>query len=731
MAPRKPPKNRNPVAPPTNDPAGEDIPPEEGPKKRSRANTRSSETVDQPKTKRGRKNQLYPEDAVEDPDGDAVDDPDTDFVENPQTVNQKKAVEARAPLPERVNRVQNPGLVDQKTGRRTSAQVIKEDKKRDALEQEIARLKAEKMELLAQMEINQQREEEEEKKMLVTNLAEARAALCGDSEVEPGERRKKPERGETRGAVEVLKVEMKNQQKAQSSVNLRSSEGPPTCSAGLTRMAAVPNNSSIVHRRHPSVPEDITVNAILNAKVETLRWWITRVNNTAKACGEKKNPLTKVGNAAALKEKLAAYYGLKLDVAIVPVTEKKKENTDLLAPAIRARQWGHLRELGKEWSACASRNENFQLCEQGASFINHDLQHDIQELLKEIRVIRGGSRSARPPADNSAETICAWVAAGREGDVEALSHLFQLQSSIGSTPLKADPVPLNEVSKRPEVYLASSSFLACDVPGQTLDSSPLFANPATVAFRAQAPALLNSREAAFSSVQVLDQTAPIPTPLSLSHIPTQQSRIPTLPSPFAVPRKVAVPVQNALQVATEILLSRSVIPDQPNRTCDGDILAACLARMKALEQANGLEEVISQVERGEVAKMREEFGPEARNKGGKPQWRTLKGTINKRERIYKQLITEFRGDKERFFTFFTFEQEPQKGKRKIDEGHRQLRSSNKVAEAIPHRDKDLKEEKESTEYWDASGRFSQHLWDTKWTGLNNWEIWRALAKEQY
>jgi hypothetical protein len=65
--------------------------------------------------------------------------------------------------------------------------------------------------------------------------------------------------------------------------------------------------------------------------------------------------------------------------------------------------------------------------------VNPDLQRDIQELLSELRVVRSASLahgSITPPADCSTETICAWVAAGKEGDVEALAHLFRLQNSI-------------------------------------------------------------------------------------------------------------------------------------------------------------------------------------------------------------------------------------------------------------------------------------------------------------
>jgi hypothetical protein len=160
--------------------------------------------------------------------------------------------------------------------------------------------------------------------------------------------------------------------------------------------------------------------------------------------------------------------------------------------------------------------------------------------------------------------------------------------------------------------------------------------------------------------------------------------------------------------------------------------------IKALKQAGGLEEVIAQVENGAVGEMRRLYGPCGRNQGGKPEWKTLKCTINKRERIYEQLVVEFGSNKDKFFEFFTIGDDLQpaaswkgKGKRKRAEGMRQLRSSNKVAEAIPHRDVDLATEKQSSVYQEKLGCFSQQLWDTRWAGLNKWEIWRVLGKERY
>ena len=168
------------------------------------------------------------------------------------------------------------------------------------------------------------------------------------------------------------------------------------------------------------------------------------------------------------------------------------------------------------------------------------------------------------------------------------------------------------------------------------------------------------------------------------------------------------------------------------------LLEACSYDIKALQQASGLDEVIAQVERGDVAEMRTRYGPQGQRKGGKPEWGSIKVTVNKRERIYDQLRTEFKGDKDQFFEFFTVSCNAEsgassrvKGKRKRGEAEHQLRASNKVAEAIPRRDRDLEKEMASPAYQGEDGDFSQDLWNGRWGGRNRWEIWRLLGKEKY
>jgi hypothetical protein len=120
---------------------------------------------------------------------------------------------------------------------------------------------------------------------------------------------------------------------------------------------------------HTTVPPDMTVPAIHGAKIEKLKWWISRANETAKACGEKKNPLTKGGNANDLRRKIAEYFGLDLSATtVVESTAAKKgadSESDTLRQTIQKRQWAHLRALGSEWKDCAEKKVPFALCEQG------------------------------------------------------------------------------------------------------------------------------------------------------------------------------------------------------------------------------------------------------------------------------------------------------------------------------------------------------------------------------
>jgi hypothetical protein len=155
--------------------------------------------------------------------------------------------------------------------------------------------------------------------------------------------------------------------------------------------------------------------------------------------------------------------------------------------------------------------------------------------------------------------------------------------------------------------------------------------------------------------------------------------------------------------------------------------------IQALNTANGLRDVIEQVESGQVKRIRDLYGPKSKKNTATDttgvSWNKIKGTITKRERIYDQLVKQFGGDKDRFFDFFTIQGTSRK--RKNRNGNDELQALRKVADAIPHCMGDVTREKEMAIYLNSSGQFSNELWAQKWAGKNDWEVWRELGKEQY
>jgi hypothetical protein len=119
----------------------------------------------------------------------------------------------------------------------------------------------------------------------------------------------------------------------------------------------------------PPPPDDLTVQVILDAKGDQLRFWIDRAYSDARALGGyMKNPLTKGGKVGDLRERLAGYYGLDLcstskpDAAII-----SKAPLDAVNREIQRKQWAHLRNLGKEWELSVSKGVPFILCAHKSS----------------------------------------------------------------------------------------------------------------------------------------------------------------------------------------------------------------------------------------------------------------------------------------------------------------------------------------------------------------------------
>jgi hypothetical protein len=203
------------------------------------------------------------------------------------------------------------------------------------------------------------------------------------------------------------------------------------------------------------------------------------------------------------------------------------------------------------------------------------------------------------------------------------------------------------------------------------------------------------------------------------------------------PNITLTPPQSSLRPQPSARMELTPAP-QPAITMESlngqaDLLRTCNVDIQALETANGLRDVISQVESGQVRMIRDLYGPKS-TKSTTPvtvKWKNIKGSITKRERIYDQLMTQFNGDKARFFDFFTIRDTStvRKRKRKAEGG--ELRAMRKVVEAIPHCMADVTSEMRKPQYLDSSGQFSGELWAQHWAGKNHWEVWRELGKEQY
>src|SRR6267154_1436911 len=75
------------------------------------------------------------------------------------------------------------------------------------------------------------------------------------------------------------------------------------------------------------------------------------------------------------------------------------------------------------------------------------------------------------------------------------------------------------------------------------------------------------------------------------------------------------------------------------------VLDACGLDLKALNMGKKPREVIAQVESGQVEEIHKWYGPTHGSLGSSAEWKTVKTVVNKRERIYAQLASEFNGIK--------------------------------------------------------------------------------------
>ncbi|KAJ6595447.1 hypothetical protein B0H10DRAFT_2328558, partial [Mycena sp. CBHHK59/15] len=181
------------------------------------------------------------------------------------------------------------------------------------------------------------------------------------------------------------------------------------------------------------------------------------------------------------------------------------------------------------------------------------------------------------------------------------------------------------------------------------------------------------------------------------------------------------------------LLTTSSLPAahvEPSTSLDSIILASGSIAVEALNRADNLRDVIAQHESRVVVNIRKLYGPQ-KGRATNPMWAKIKVTIMWCERLAVELESKFKGDKEKFFSFFTTtDAGPSRRKHKSTEAVEKLRPLRLVVQAIPHRDKDLHAEQQLEEYQN-NGVFSEDLWMQKWDGQNKWEIWRAIGKEKY
>jgi hypothetical protein len=102
-----------------------------------------------------------------------------------------------------------------------------------------------------------------------------------------------------------------------------------------------------------TVPPEISVSALMRAKGDELKFWISEANKIAG-----RRVLTKTGTVDTLRQRLASHYGL--DLSALP------ETATTIGPLpldedIQRRQWDHLRKLGDEWSRAAAAGQPFLL----------------------------------------------------------------------------------------------------------------------------------------------------------------------------------------------------------------------------------------------------------------------------------------------------------------------------------------------------------------------------------
>ncbi|THH15724.1 hypothetical protein EUX98_g9420 [Antrodiella citrinella] len=511
----------------------------------------------------------------------------------------------------------------------------------------------------------------------------------------------------------------------------------------------------------PQPPPNLTAESLLRAKGSELGQWIDLANKAAQEkAGNKKKVLIKTGKVESQRSRLADYYGFVLtaasgtDTAGVVVagggSQSQSAGTQVGGTSsttsiastnreIRIRQWVYMRTLCDRWREAERMCQELILIKNPMPGHFNTLAHHPVPAARVAAQVPHAIQlePTGPPIQALAgEPLQAALqeAAVRGGvqTLQMLATLFPTAFPISSTStsrLTHTPVP----APTSDLLLRTSdnlSLFASSQPGGLTTSShhyePTFGSPTR-------PSITPTRDC--------DRA------LTMFHLPTQPS---TEPPTHPAPRQPVGLIPTSVGFGAPGGQTDTATPkaNDQGRRATLSVLDSCQpeAVIHSLRKASGLRDVIKQMKNGEVQAYRARYGPSSQGEGGSvtrahKDWNTLNVTITRRERIYREFLSEFQGNEERFFAFFTCVSDDdgpdptgsvRKRKRKAPDDVEQLRPLRLVAEAIPHMNRDVEVEKAHSLYRDpTTADFLPDVWAKQWEGRNKWEIWRELGKEAY
>ncbi|GJE89367.1 hypothetical protein PsYK624_054660 [Phanerochaete sordida] len=487
-----------------------------------------------------------------------------------------------------------------------------------------------------------------------------------------------------------------------------------------------------------------TARELVDASKAQLECWIKEINSAA----GKKVMNTSAQTKDVLHERLATHLGLDTSPAAVKQEIEAKQHAAVAAGPltlereIQRRQWAHVRSMGDKWRAALAKGEDFRLLHRGTGGSSAAAATGSDAKLSE-KLDRGLSGRTESAAGD-------WYAAAAKGDSEAIAHLArvgllngatvapspgpckrecepQTRTDVTVTPKLAphDPVLHPPPSEPPSTTGSLTSFESLCSGLANLEATSAGASAA-----AALPPALNTALAALhpsGSVAVV-LLAPIagffPPPSSQST--GQPNTITTSPpTPAALPLRHSEPADSASPSLTQGRL--------PDVSPEAAALRSCELDIDSLERPANLREVLDQLESGHVERIRKAYGPSA-GRASSPQWKGIRNTVTKRERLYEVFKTDFASDRCAFLSFFRIPAaaKKRKGQKPQNAEQEAFRPFRAVVEAIPHVTEDIDTEMAKAEYrGGVSGEFSDALWKARWGTMNRWEVWRALDLELY